>query len=112
MHRLTRLVALLLAVTALLLGPASGVAASNGSVTGHVYVNNNTSGHNTISGFDRHADGTLTPIAGTPFDAGGAGIGSPTGSAGALQLSSDRRYLIAVNAAAHLTRELAQRRYG
>ena len=101
MHRLTRLVAPLLAVTALLLGPASGVAASNGSVTGHVYVNNNTAGHNTISGFDRHADGTLTPIAGTPFDAGGAGIGSPTGSAGALQLSSDRRYLIAVNAAAN-----------
>ena len=29
MHRLTRLVALLLAVTALLLGPASGVAASS-----------------------------------------------------------------------------------
>ena len=64
-------------------------------------VNNNTAGRNTISGFDRHADGTLTPIAGTPFDAGAAGAGAPTGSAGALQLSGDGRYLLAVDVAAN-----------
>ena len=29
------------------------------AVVGHVYVNNNTAGHNSVSGFDRHADGTL-----------------------------------------------------
>ena len=28
---------------------------------GHVYVNDNTAPANTIAGFDRHADGTLTP---------------------------------------------------
>src|SRR5438874_6456490 len=103
MHRLIRGAVIGGILATSLLGTSLGaVAASTGSgVTGHVYVNNNTAGHNTISGFDRHADGTLTPIAGTPFDAGGAGIGSPTGSAGALRLSSDRRYLIAVNAAAN-----------
>jgi len=30
-------------------------------VVGHVYVNDNTAGTNTIGAFDRHADGTLTP---------------------------------------------------
>jgi len=68
---------------------------------GHVYVNNNTAGHNTISGFDRHADGSLTPTPGTPFDAGGAGTGSPLGSAGAIQFSGDGRYVLAVDAASN-----------
>ena len=30
-------------------------------------------GDNTISGFDRHLDGSLTPLAGSPFTAGGRG---------------------------------------
>jgi 6-phosphogluconolactonase len=102
MHRIRRLVALGAAATALTLGTASGTfAASASRVTGHVYVNNNTAGRNTVSGFDRHADGSLTPIPGTPFNAGGAGIGSPTGSAGALQRSADGRYLLAVDAASN-----------
>jgi 6-phosphogluconolactonase len=103
MHLLRRSLAIaamlaisLLGTSALALGKSIPPA-----VVGHVYVNNNTAGHNTISGFDRHADGTLTPIAGTPFDAGGAGLGAPTGSAGALQLSGDGRYLLAVDAAAN-----------
>ena len=100
MHRFTRLIALGGLVAALFLGTTSGVLAgsANAGVVGHVYVNNNTAGHNTISGFDRHADGTLSPIAGTPFNAGGAGVGSPTGSAGSLQRSADGRYLLAVDA--------------
>jgi len=103
MHLLRRSLAIaamlaisLLGTSALALGKSIPPA-----VVGHVYVNNNTAGHNTISGFDRHADGTLTPIEGTPFDAGGAGLGTPTGSAGALQLSGDGRYLLAVDAAAN-----------
>ena len=100
MHRFTR-VAIRLTATAMLLAASASSVFAASPVTGHVYVNNNTAGHNTVSGFDRHADGTLSPIAGTPFDAGGAGIGSPTGSAGALQESSDGRYLLAVNAAAN-----------
>src|SRR5207253_7182133 len=53
---------------------------------------------NTVSGFDRHADGTLTPLPGSPFAVGGAGTGGGIGSQGALQLSADGRYLLAVDA--------------
>jgi len=78
---------------------ASAAAADGGfAVVGHVYVNDNTTGTNTIGAFDRHADGTLTPAAGSPFAAGGAGTGAGMASQGALQLSADGRFLIAVDA--------------
>jgi hypothetical protein len=73
-------------------------AAGKSDVVGHLYVNDNTAGVNTIAGFDRHADGTLTPLPGSPFSIGGAGTGVATGSQGALQQSSDGRYLLAVDA--------------
>lgn len=74
-------------------------AAPNGAgVAGHLYVDDNTAGANTVAGFDRHADGTLTPIAGSPFSVGGAGLGASTGSQGAIQVSADGRYLLAVDA--------------
>ena len=102
MHRFLRGTTRALLATAFLLATAGSALAANGSgVVGHVYVNNNTAGHNTISGFDRHGDGTLTPIAGTPFDAGAAGAGAAIGSAGSLQRSADGRYLLAVDAAAN-----------
>lgn len=67
-------------------------------VVGRVYVNdNNTAGQNTIGAFDRHADGTLKPMRGSPFVAGGLGSPATTLSQGALQLSSDGRYLLAVD---------------
>ena len=65
---------------------------------GHVYVNDNTAGTNTVAAFDRHGDGTLTPLTGSPFAAGGAGTGGIIGSQGALQVTSDGRYLLAVDA--------------
>ncbi|HEX6762337.1 MAG TPA: beta-propeller fold lactonase family protein [Gaiellaceae bacterium] len=86
---------LALAVAATLI-PAA--AAGESDVVGHVYVNDNTAGANTVAGFERHADGTLTPLPGSPFSIGGAGTGVGTGSQGALQLSSDGRYLVAVDA--------------
>jgi hypothetical protein len=67
-------------------------------VVGHLYVNDNTVGINTVAGFDRHADGSLTSIAGSPFPAGGAGTGLGIGSQGALQQSGDGRYLLVANA--------------
>ena len=67
-------------------------------VVGHAYVNDNTATSNTVAGFDRHADGSLTPIGGSPFTAGGAGLGAGLPSQGAIQLSSDGRYLLAVDA--------------
>src|SRR5579862_734640 len=100
MHRLTRLVAASLIAGTTLLG-ASSAAFATASVVGHLYVNNNTSGENTVAGFDRYSDGTLSPIAGSPFEAGGIGTGAPLGSAGALRMSSDGRFLIAVDAASN-----------
>src|SRR5207245_2651665 len=81
----------------LMLGMAVGTTAAS-DVTGHVYVNDNTAGNNTIAGFDRHTDGSLTPIAGSPFAAGGQGTGTLVGSQGALQVSGDGRYLLAADA--------------
>src|SRR6266699_1715600 len=79
--------------------PASASASAQASlVAGHVYVNDNTAGTNTIGAFDRHADGTLTPQAGSPFAAGGAGTGAGLASQGALQISPDGRFLIAADA--------------
>ena len=77
---------------------ASASAAHASTVTGHLYVNDNTEGVNTIAAFDRHADGTLTAIAGSPFATGGAGTGKGIGSQGALQVSPDGKYLLAVDA--------------
>src|SRR5664279_4641845 len=76
--------------------PASAVTTSR--VVGHTYVNDNAAGQNTIAAFDRHADGSLSPIPGSPFPAGGAGLGAGLGSQGAIQASPDHRFLLAVDA--------------
>ncbi len=67
-------------------------------VVGHAYTDDNTAVSNTVAGFDRHADGSLTPISGSPFPVGGAGLGAGLPSQGAIQLSSDGRYLLAADA--------------
>src|SRR6267142_2803919 len=73
-------------------------ASAASDVVGHLYVDDNTAGANTIGAFDRHSDGSITPMEGSPFAAGGAGTGTTVGSQGAVQLSSDGRYLLAVDA--------------
>ena len=60
--------------------------------------NDNTKGTNTIGAFNRHADRTLTPEAGSPFAAGGAGTGTGLADQGAIQITPDRRFLIAAGA--------------
>jgi hypothetical protein len=60
--------------------------------------NDNTKGTDTIGAFDRHADGTLTPEAGSPFAAGGAGTGTGLADRGAIQITRDGRFLIAADA--------------
>jgi hypothetical protein len=67
-------------------------------VVGHVYLDDNTAGANTIGAFYRHLDGSLSAMPGSPFPAGGSGTGAGLASQGALQLSSDGRYLLAVDA--------------
>jgi 6-phosphogluconolactonase len=88
--------------------PAFGLAATANAapalptpgsrVVGHTYVNDNTPTVNTLAGFDRHADGSLTPMPGSPFSIGGAGLGAGLGSQGALQATRFGRYLLAVDA--------------
>jgi 6-phosphogluconolactonase len=88
-----------LALVVAAVAPAgASAAAHHPAVTGHVYVDDNTAGANTIAGFDRHADGSLTPLAGSPFAAGGAGTGAGLASQGAIQLADHGRLLIAVDA--------------
>ena len=81
-------------------GPAvaSAGASTPSRVVGHVYVNDNTAGVNTIAAFDRHRDGTLTATKGSPFAAGGAGTGQGIGSQGSLQVADHGKYLVAVDA--------------
>ncbi len=79
-------------------GSAQGTFASSPGVIGHVYVNDNTAGVNTISAFNRFTDGSLAPIAGSPFAAGGAGLGAGIGSQGSLQATNSHGYLLAADA--------------
>jgi 6-phosphogluconolactonase len=87
----------LLAVTFTVAMGASASAADF-TVVGHLYINDNTAAANTITAFNRHADGTLTPLPGSPFATGGAGTGAGIGSQGALQVARSGRYLLAVDA--------------
>jgi len=89
----------LLAATISLFGAAASASAGTASpVVGYTYVNDNTAGANTVAGFARHADGSLTSIPGSPFATGGAGLGAGLGSQGAIQAIRHGRYLLAVDA--------------
>jgi 6-phosphogluconolactonase len=89
---------LLAAAIGLFGGAAAASAGTASPVVGYTYLNDNTATANTIAGFDRHADGSLTPIPGSPFAAGGAGLGAGLASQGAIQVTIDGRYLLAVDA--------------
>jgi 6-phosphogluconolactonase len=113
MRLLMRAPARLIALAAVLTLGISGVAsAHNGRVVGHLYVNENTSPANTVAAFDRHADGSLTPVPGSPFATGGGGTGSVIGSQGALQLTHHGRYLLAVDPGSNQISVLAVRHDG
>jgi len=106
-------VAITLGSAALLLGSVTANAEPvKSDVVGHLYTNDNTVGTNTVAGFDRHADGSLTPVEGSPFVAGGAGTGQGIGSQGALQASSDGRFLLVADAGSSQISVLRIRRDG
>ena len=91
------LMAVFLLGTVFVLSPLPGAfAASNSFVAGHVYVLNNPAGPNSISAFNRFADGTLAFASTTVI--GGQGSGSNLGSQGSLILSPGRNWLFAVDA--------------
>ena len=90
-----------LAATIGLLGAGTAASASTSSsspVVGYTYIDGNTATANTIDGFARHANGSVTPLPGSPFAAGGAGLGAGLASQGAIQATPDGRYLLAVDA--------------
>jgi 6-phosphogluconolactonase (cycloisomerase 2 family) len=82
---------LVLAATSFL---ASGAFAQD--EPGAVYAMTNAAGGNSILMFDRDANGALTSVGSAAT--GGAGKGSGLGSQGALMLTNDQRWLLAVNA--------------
>ena len=75
MHARQRLATFVALIALVLAGSltASYAALARGDVVGHVYVNDNSAPNNAIAAFDRHADGSLTPMSGSPFVTGGAG---------------------------------------
>lgn len=101
MHYLPRqwrpIVGSLTALVAAVAAPAVAAAAP-AHHAGYVYVNDNTARANTVAAFARQADGRLTRLARSPFNAGGAGTGSGLTSQGAIQVTSDGRYVLAVDA--------------
>ena len=102
MRKRTRLAAaggVLLAAAIGILGvPAVASASPTSPVTGYTYIDGNTATANTIDGYARHADGSLTALPGSPFAAGGTGLGTGLASQGAIQATRDGRYLLAVDA--------------
>jgi hypothetical protein len=83
----------LLAAGAVLAAPAVASAPPLLSpVTGHVYLDDNSAGSNTIAVFGRRADGSLIPLPGSPFAAGGAGTGAGLASEGAVQIADGGRW--------------------
>jgi 6-phosphogluconolactonase (cycloisomerase 2 family) len=62
-------------------GTSPRVLANDGNAKGVVYVESNDPNGNAILAYQRHADGSLTPLSGSPFPTGGTGI-SPSFSLG------------------------------
>jgi 6-phosphogluconolactonase len=108
----TVVAAVVAGTAAVALSAPAFAAAWPSPVVGHVYVDDNTAPLNTIAAFDRHADGSLTAEVGSPFAAGGAGTGAGLASQGALQISSDGRFVIAVDAGSNQISVLSIERDG
>ena len=66
-------------------------------VAGYIYTDDNTTTTNTIAGFARHADGSLTALPGSPFSAGGAGAGHGNTSQGSIVTADGGRFELAVD---------------
>ena len=100
MNPLTRCVAAtgLVALTLAGAGGRLSRASADQDVIGHVYVNDNTAGANTVAGFTEHADGSLTPLPGSPFSVGGAGLGSGLGSQDAIVTALEGRLILVADA--------------
>jgi len=90
-----RLILVALVVAAALATVATATAAPDEG-PGAVYTLTNSPAGNAVVTFDRAADGTLSPTGSVPT--GGVGTGTGLGSQGALVLSDNGKWLVAVNA--------------
>lgn len=81
--------------------PVSGLAATraDGGITGAVYTMTNAAVNNEVLVFPRFANGTIGTAVAVPT--GGNGNGAGLGSQGAVLLSANGRWLVAVNAGSH-----------
>jgi len=77
-------------------GDLSPSFSSQQATPGAVYVLSNSAAGNDVLSFPRHADGTLGPVVANPT--GGMGAGAGLGSQGAVLLTDNGRWLLAVNA--------------
>jgi 6-phosphogluconolactonase len=79
-----------------LIGFRPAAAQAAGEAPGAVYVMTNAAAGNAILVYDRAANGALTPAG--AYATGGLGLGAGLGSQGAVVLSENGRWLLAVNA--------------
>ncbi len=66
-------------------------------VVGYVYTNDNTAPTNTIAGFARQLNGSLTALPASPFPAGSAGAGHGNTSQGSIVTARGGRLVLAVD---------------
>ncbi|MEO8809844.1 MAG: beta-propeller fold lactonase family protein [Rhodanobacter sp.] len=92
-------VAVPLAATGQGLFPVPAHRQRSGPADGVVYAMNNAASGNRVLTFRRASDGSLRP--GSSVSTGGYGSGTNLGSQGALALSDDGHWLLAVNAASN-----------
>ncbi len=103
MQTLTRIAATV-GLTALAVAGSGGHvpgAHANFGLRGYVYVNDNTTaaaGGNRVVGYSENQDGTLSPIPGSPFNVGGAGLGAGLGSQTAIETAYGGRFLLVADA--------------
>ncbi len=97
----------LLALMMLVLGMQEVYAGSDSDsdIVGALYVGTNDPVANGVLMFQRHRDGTLTQVPGSPFLTGGQGTGTgvefavdPMGSAGSVIVDEKNKFLFIVNA--------------
>jgi 6-phosphogluconolactonase (cycloisomerase 2 family) len=99
MHFIARIAIALGFVTLTAAGSLTAIhsASAKADITAYVYVDDNNTTANTIAGFARHEDGTLTALSGSPFSAGTGAVGKAIGSQGSVQVTDDGKFLLATD---------------
>lgn len=94
-HVKSRSIPIIGALAALLVVTAVAPVAAHSQPAGAVYTLSNAASGNAVIAYSRSRDGGLTPLA--TYATGGLGSGAGLGSQGAVTLSDDGRWLVAVD---------------